>query len=187
VAGPLLHLDLIAIAPTASPEARTGLVEAATALNSIPGVDCLLIIEAEAASDFDLALLISLTDARSLEPFGTDQRYTRFLQTSVAPLLGNLAGADLQLEAPLEASDGHAACLAIAAAPQTYDWEVRKALDDWLTALNPRASVLGLAYGDKQRFRGGAIAVSQQPLTAARPTDRHLAPVLIAGSLRRLA
>ena len=39
-----------------------------------------------------------------LEPFGTDARYVRFLQGTVAPRLKAFAGADVSLDAPFEAS-----------------------------------------------------------------------------------
>ena len=94
----VLHLDLIGLAPDATPEAREALIASAGELATLSNVERVGVIEADAPGDFDLAFFFVLRGFASLEPFGTDPTYAAFLQTRVAPLLRGLAGADVRLE-----------------------------------------------------------------------------------------
>jgi hypothetical protein len=103
----------------------------------------------------------------------------------VAPVLRTFAGADVRLESDMDASKPYGACLAIGAPPQTYDWEVRERLDAWIAGRLP--SALGLAVGERERYRGVAFTFADNPLTEALPSARHGEVALIAGETRRLA
>jgi hypothetical protein len=181
----VLHLDLIALAPDVTPEAREALIASAGALAPLPNVVRAGVIEAEAPGDFDLAFFFVLRGFASLEPFGTDPAYSTFLQTKVAPLLRGLAGADVRLEADFPKVAEHGACLAIAAPPTTYDWELSQHLNAWLQH-NGLAGTTGLAIGEHGRFRGLAIAFGDAPIRAEAPVQRPLGPSLIAGRARGL-
>ena len=165
----VLHVDLIALAGGVTDAARTELLAAARALIEIDGVRCIGAIEADAGSAYDIAVCFVLDSFGVLEPFGTDPRYVRFLQGTVAPLLRGFAGADVRLESewPLTADDApaHAACLALEAPEETYDWEVRDRLSEW-TTVRGGSSVIGLAVGERQRFRGLALAFDSKAPTA---------------------
>ena len=50
---------------------------------------------------------------------------------------------------------------------ETYDWEVRDALRAWGDADPGGLPVIGLAIGEKQMYRGAALALAET-LTAAR-------------------
>jgi hypothetical protein len=77
----------------------------------------------------------------------------------------SFGGADIQLESELPDGDNFAASVALAASPQTYDWQVREALTSW-TEGKPAAA--GLAVGERQRYRGIGIMFQTQPIS--RPT-----------------
>ena len=109
----VLHLDLIALAPDATPEAREALIASAGELAVLPNVERVGVIETDEPSDFDLAFFFVLRGFGSLEPFGTDPTYAAFLQTKVAPLLRGLAGADVRLESDFPAITSHGTCLAL--------------------------------------------------------------------------
>src|SRR4029079_14172386 len=119
-----LHLDLIALALDAPLDAREGIIVAAGELAVLPNVERVGLIEADAPGDFDLAFFFVLRGFASLETFGTDPTYAAFLQTKVAPLLRGLACADVRLEKDFPAIAEHGVCLALAAPPTTYDWEL---------------------------------------------------------------
>jgi len=180
----ILHVDLIALKDEAAMDARETIIEAAAALGAIEGVTRVSAIEADAGSDYDLALLFLLDDSGALEPFGTDVRYVRFLQATVAPSLKSFAGADVRLDAALPVVDAFGACLALAAPPQTYDWEVRQHLETWLRGTC--AGVAGLAAGERQRFRGLALAFDAEPLRPERPSIRSFEVTMLAGRARAL-
>lgn len=181
----VLHLDLIALDPDATSEAREALIGSAGDLASLPNVERVGLIAADAPGDFDLAFFFVLRGFASLEPFGTDPAYSSFLQTRVAPLLRGLAGADVRLEADFPPPRAFAACLAIAAPSTTYDWEISHHLNAWLQK-NRLDGATGLAIGEHGRFRGLAIAFADAPITAQAPVQRPFGPSLIAGHARAL-
>ena len=184
---PVLHADFISLGPDVSAEAREELIEAARTLAELDEVLSIALIEGGDGSDFELVLLFLLRDFRSLEPFGTDPRYSRFLQGTVAPILRELAGADIQLDGPFVEIKGGAACLALAAPPQTYDWEVRDLLGRWQQQFQSASSVAGLAIGERQRFRGLAVVRGESALKAPRPAESRFGVTLVAGEVHVLA
>ncbi|HWO72911.1 MAG TPA: hypothetical protein VNN21_05070 [Dehalococcoidia bacterium] len=183
---PVLHLDFIALRPETGPQDREALLEAAAALASMPQVLAVGAIEAGAGSDFDLAVFFLLPDLGRLEPFGTDERYARFLQGSVAPKLKRFAGADVELDSEPAFREGIAACLALATPDETFDWEVREALEAWADAVRPAARAIGLAVGERQAFRGVALAFGGGAASAGRPADGRFRSTFVAGGARRL-
>lgn len=184
----VLHLDFISLSPDAGPDDRKQLLEAAAQLSQLPQVQSLGAIEAAAASqsDFDLALYFLLPDFTALEPFGTDTRYAGFLQGAVAPRLKAFAGADVRLEADFAAEGAYAACLALMAPEETYDWEIRDALQAWRDAVPGVSGAVGLAVGEKLLYRGAALAFAPEPITNARPDAPKFRATLIAGAARPL-
>jgi hypothetical protein len=183
----VLHLDLIAFSHTAPREACAQVTSAAAALASIEGAEAVTAIEGDAGSDFDLALLFFLTGFAALEPFGTDVRYTRFLQGSVAPLLRAFAGADVTLEGTPSQGDGFAACLAVEAPEETYDWEVKAHLAGWGEGLDNTRAILGLAVGERQRYRGISVIFSNTPIVPDWRPDARFSGAIVTGPARRLA
>ncbi len=142
------------------------------------------VIEGAPGADFELAFLFVLRDFAALEPFGTSPSYSRFLQGYVAPVLRQLAGADVRLEGEMPAIGGNAACLALMASDETYDWEVSTVLRDWAKPFAPDARAVGLAVGERQRYRGVAIAFGDA--TAERITDDLMTSTLVTGKARGL-
>jgi hypothetical protein len=183
----VLHIDLIALGDHASDLQRNALISAATSLQAMEHVLAVGLMEATDESDYDLAVFFLLDGFTSLEPFGTDPRYSQFLQGSVAPVLRGFAGADVRLESDLHIADGPAACLAIAAPDETYDWEVREALETWTETMHPDAIAIGIAVGERQRFRGAGITFGGSALAAERPVSGALSATLVRGVARRLA
>ena len=182
----VLHLDFIGLRPETTQEQRKQLEEAAAGLLALEQVMAAGVINGESGSDFDIAFLFLLPDFTDLEPFGTDPRYVRFLQGSVAPVLRAFAGADVKLEDDLDIVDGPAACLALMAPEETYDWEVRDTVEAWADALSPGAAAIGIAVGERQQYRGVSIAFGGGAPTAAKPDGGSFAPTLIRGTARRL-
>lgn len=185
----VLHLDFISLSSTAGPDDREHLLEAAAELAALPRVQSLGAIEADATSgsDFDLVFYFLLPEFSALEPFGTDTRYAGFLQRSVAPRLKAFAGADVRLEDDFTGAGPHAACLALMAPEETYDWEVRDALQGWCDSTGRASGVVGLAVGEKQIYRGGALAFGEARLAAERPADARFRSTLITGTAQTLA
>lgn len=186
---PVLHLDLIALQPTASAQARDLLLTDAAGLRVLEGVLSIALIEPE-GGEFDLALLFLLNDFSRLEPFGTDPAYAHFLQGRVAPLLRAFAGADVSLEGEPAPLRPYAACLALAAPDETYDWEVRESLAAWAkTTLGDRggSTWLGLAAGERQRYRGVVAVFSDSPLRPAPAADGRFVGTLLQGRARVLS
>jgi hypothetical protein len=181
----VLHLDLIALAPDITPEAREALIASAAELASMPNVDRVGVIEADAPDDFDLAFFFVLRGFGSLEPFGTGPAYVAFLQTKVAPLLRGLAGADVRLEKDLPYVRAYGACLGLAAPPTTYDWELSANLNAWLEK-HALDGTVGLGIGEHGRFRGLAIAFADAPLAVEAPVQKPFGPSLITGRARSL-
>jgi hypothetical protein len=182
----VLHADFIALGPGAGAQTRAGLVDEARTLARIEPVEAVVAIETDEDGEYDLALFFVLRDFASLEPFGTDERYSRFLQGRVAPVLRGLAGADVQLEGGFPRPSGRGACLALAAPPETYDWEVRTALTGWTGGLDESSGVIGLAVGERQRFRGLAICFGEVSSASVPPAHSRLGAVLIAGKAHQL-
>jgi hypothetical protein len=184
----VLHVDFISLSPTAGPDDRRQLLEAASQLSAMPQVQSLGAIEADAASgpDFDIVIYYLLPDFSALEPFGTDSRYAGFLQGALAARLKAFAGADIRLESDFAAGGPYAACLALMAPEETYDWEVRAALQAWCDAAANTSSDVGLAIGEKQMYRGAAIAFSAGPISTERPDTTRFRTTLIAGTARDL-
>lgn len=179
----VVHLDFIALADGVTDAATDDLIASAASLATLPSVATAGVIRAsrESNSDFDLAFFFVLDHFGSLEPFGTDPRYIRFLQGQVARVLRGFAGADIALRAAFPTFGRHARCLALAAPEETYDWEVWSALEEWSSGTN---AAIGLAIGERQRYRGCVIAFTSSP-TTVQPDDRF-APSLISGAIERL-
>ncbi len=183
----VLHLDLISLVPAISNADREGLRNYVADLASLPGVVGCGLIEGEPGSDYDLAVFFALEGLGALERFGTDPRYTRFLQGRLAPVLQGLAGADARLEAWPDAPYSHALSIAVTAPDEAYDWEVRSRLDEWTTGL-AGARVLGVAVGERQRFRGLALVLAEGPIEARKPAaERRFGPLSVNGAARRFA
>lgn len=183
---PVLHVDFISLR-NESQQDRQQLLEAATGLADMEQVASLGVIEAGDESAFDLAFYFLLHDFTSLEPFGTDARYSRFLQGAVAPRLKAFAGADVRLEGALMPAGDHAACLALMAPEQTYDWEVREALQAWAAATGSAAAVVGLAVGERQQYRGLALAFGDVLKSVAASSPERFVATLISGKMQALA
>jgi len=193
----VLHADFISLSPTAPHDARPRIIREAGGLTAVPGVLDVVLVEGQSSADFELALLFVLEGFAALEPFGTDPAYARFLQGSVAPALGSFAGADVALVEDFALRGGYAACLAVAAPEDAYDWEVRDLLEDWAASalgkdqLSPedplRGGVCtGLAAGERQRYRGLVVLSSATEIRAVKPAERRFDFTLIAGPARRL-
>jgi hypothetical protein len=178
-------MDFINLTPEAGPEDRRRLEAAATGLFAIDGVEEIGVIEGESGSDFDIALWVRLRDFASLEPFGTDPEYTRFLQGTVAPMLRGFAGVDVTLESGFEAKPGPVACLALMGPDEAYDFEVREALAAWAEAIGATSAAMGVAAGERQLYRGAAIAFEARP--AGRPEVAPFTTTLVSGRARVLA
>jgi hypothetical protein len=181
---PLVHVDFVSLLHDATPEGRRDLLEAARGLVGLDEVRSAGVIEAREHADFDLAFFFVLPEFGALEPFGTHPRYSRFLQHHVAPVLRSFAGADVRLEASMPLVAKQAACVALAAPEETYDWEVRAALGMWTEGLTAWSSAFGLAVGEHQGYRGLAFAFADEPLTAPRPVVEGFGVTLLAGSAR---
>jgi len=160
--GKVLHVDLILLREDITSDAREALYEEAAALTVLSGVLNVGAIEGEGASDFDLAFFFVLDSLASLEAFGTDQRYVRFLHGGLARALRSFGGADVQLSAGFERPRAYGACLALAATPQTYDWQVSDALSSWCAS--GESCMAGLAVGERQRYRGVGIMFASGPV-----------------------
>ena len=142
----VLHIDLIALGDHASATQRNDLIAAAASLRTMEHVLAVGLIEAADNSDYDLAVFFLLDAFTSLEPFGTDPRYSQFLQGSVAPVLRGFAGADVKLESDLHIKEGPSAFLALAAP------------DAWLIALiKPQFEVGRERVGKKGVVRDPAL------------------------------
>ena len=182
----VLHLDFIKLNPEAEAGQRSRLQATASQLKAIEGVLAVGVIEGETGSDFDVAFWFLLESFSALEPFGTDARYSQFLQGTVARLLTAFAGADVILDDDLAGSDGPAACLGLMGPEETYDFEVREALQAWAASVDATSAAIGVAVGERQQYRGAAIAFG----TAAgvrKPETEPFRATLIRGHARSLA
>ncbi len=185
----VLHLDFVSINPSVGSDAGEQLIAAASRLAELTDVLRLGAIEAVAGSrsDFDLVCYFLLSDFSSLEPFGTDARYASFLQGEVAPRLRSFAGADIRLDAELAPMGTHAACLALAAPDETYDWEVREALNGWCLSTGAASSAIGLAVGEKQLYRGAALVFADTPISVEASDLSRFHATTLFGTARSLA
>ena len=181
----VVHADFISLSETAAdPEA---LLAAAAALSRIEGVRQVQAIVGEEGSDFDLALLYLLDDFVALEPFGTDPRYVSFLQAELASALKALAGADVILDGDFATNGERGACLALAAQPETYDWEIKERLVSWLETQAGASGAVGLAAaGERLRYRGLAVAFGGNDWRPERPQIAGMEAVFLTGRARRL-
>jgi hypothetical protein len=184
-AGRVVHADFFRLGD-ANPDALARVTEAASELRALPGVQSVLAIEASGPSDYDLAVFFLLDGLAALEAFGTDQRYTAFLQKVVAPLIAGLAGADVRIEGALNPASDTAACMGLMAPPTAYDWEVRAALEAWASS-GARGSIIGLAVGGGQRFRGLALQAAPEGHEATRPEVKGFGVSYVQGRLRVLS
>ena len=181
----VLHIDLIKLAPETGSDQRARLAEAARELAAVDGVLSTGVIEGNGDSDFDIAVWFALREFLALEPFGTDPRYSRFLQGEVAPVVQAFAGADVELEEAVSPCDGSAACLALLGPEEAYDFEVREALSAWAEGTRATARAIGLAVGERQIYRGAAL-VFGAPAPASRPEAGPFRSTLVAGEGRTL-
>jgi hypothetical protein len=181
---PVLHLDFIKLKPEAGVDGRARLEAAAASLHAIDGVEEVGLIEGDAASDFDVALWFRLRDYAALEPFGTNPEYARFLQGTVAPLLRGFAGVDVTLDTAFAGTAGTAACLALMGPDEAYDFEVREALAAWTEAVDATSTATGIAAGERQVYRGAALAFG--PRRAGRPALEPFRATLVRGRARVL-
>ena len=90
-------------------------------------------------------------------------------------MLRGLAGADVRLERDFPAIAAHGVCLALAAPPTTYDWELSANLNAWLQKYGLTGTT-GLAIGEHGRFRGLAIAFTDGPVAVEAPLQRPFGP-----------
>ena len=179
----VLHIDFIAVTPEAGDGGREEILSQAAVALAIDGVVAVGAIDADEGSNFDLGVYFVLEGFTYLEPFGTDARYVRFLQGTIAPRLKVFAGADVSLDEPFDATLPYASCLALEAPPQTYDWEVRERLSTWVEAVDGER-VIGLAVGERQRYRGLAMVFADAALSS-KPGSHD--GTIVAGKARRLA
>ena len=182
----ILHADFISLAKDVTREARRDLLTRAADLVTINGVIAGASVDGDAGSDFDIALLFTVESLQALEHFGTDARYLRFLRGDAAPALRALAGADVRLESSLPPPGPYAACLAVATAEETYDWQVKDALQAWADGVAGATTAVGLASTERQRFRGLAFCAAAGPVS--RPVDlpAGFAVTFVGGRARRL-
>ncbi len=155
---PLLDVDFIALKPGVGTAQRRRLLRAAGRLSALPGVMSGGAIETLPGSDADVVLFFVLGNLFELESFGTDPAYAAFLQSTVGPLLAGLSGIDARVEGVMPARRANAVCLLAAAPAETYDWQVKADLTEWAAAFAPQPAAVGLAVGDRQRYRGLALA-----------------------------
>lgn len=181
----VLHADFISLGPGQASSVREGVIEAAAALSAVPGASQVFALVPEGETGGTLGLFFLLVDLSALEAFGTDQRYTAFLQKVVAPVLGSLAGADVRTEGTLDDRADEAACLALSAPPNAYDWEVKAALETWRDSIDA-PGLTGLAIGERQRFRGLGLVAAEGASSLAPPSLAKFGTTWLAGRLRRL-
>jgi hypothetical protein len=182
----VLHLDLVSLSPTTRLEDRRQLFEAAAGLSQLDGVVAVGVVEDDQSSDYDIAFYFVLADFAFLEPFGTDPRYSRFLQGELAPRLKAFAGADVLLDEDFEGVEGPSAVVAVMASEETYDWEVREALQSWARAMGAERSVIGLAVGERQVYRGVALAPMEAPEVLQEPGLERFKVTRVRGHARPL-
>ena len=182
----VLHVDLALLREDAGEAAVDRLLSEAAALASLPGVSGISCVRGLEGSDFDLAFLFGIESLGGVENFGTDQRYVRFLQEGLGRALRSFGGADVLLTGrgvmPQEAA--FAACAAVACGPQTYDWQVRAALDRWTAG---GSALSGLAVGERQRYRGLAVMFSDKDIARPATGFEGFGVDFIHGAYRRLA
>jgi hypothetical protein len=180
----VLHVDLVVLREDVTDGARASLIEDAGELARIERLRAAGVIEGDDGSDFDLAFFFTLGSLADLEAFGTDARYIRFLQGGLAGAMRSFGGADVQLASALDAGGPFAACAGLAATPQTYDWQVREALERW--AGEGEGAACGLAIGERQRYRGIGLMFSNDPVPRPNAGFEGFGIDFIAGRCRML-
>ena len=182
----ILHVDFISLTKDETREALRDLLTRAAELVTIDGVIAAASIDGDAGSDFDVVLLFAVESLQALEHFGTDTRYVRLLRGDAAPALSALAGADVRLESSLPVPGPYAACLAIETAEETYDWQVKDALQAWADGVAGATAAVGLASTERQRFRGLAFCAAAGPISRPRGLPAGFVGTYVGGRARRL-
>jgi len=189
MAGPTaLHLLLVHLRPAVAAGQRDALVEGLTALRSVKDVLHMGRVEgAEGVSTHDLGLFVYLRDAAALERFGTHPLLMKYLQQSFLPVVEDFVSMDVAVEGGPAEQYGAALCFCLDFRPDTYDWQVRSALEQLVgNTDNGRllGTSVGVALNQRQPFRAGGLvfAASLNDLNAIRlpPLNANAASGLAA-------
>ena len=184
---PVLHLDFISLKNPADAGQRSRLAGAAAELMDLEQVTAGGVIDCSDGSDFDLIFFFVLTDYQALEPFGTDPRYVAFLQKNVAPALKTFAGADVAIEGEVRFPQrSFAACLALTAPEETYDFEIREALQRWVEQSGAALDSIGIAVGEVRGFRGVSLIFGEEAVEVGRPAVDKFGVTYATGVARLL-
>jgi hypothetical protein len=70
---------------------------------------------------------------------------------------------------------------------ETYDWEVREALQAWANATGATMAAIGLAVGERQAYRGVALAFGDTLQDTHAPDPERFRATVVRGAARRLA
>ena len=190
-----LHLLLVHLRPAATPGQRDALVEGLTPLRSVKGVLHIGRVEGTGGvSTHDLGLFVYLRDAAALERFGTHPLLMEYLQQSFLPVVEDFVSMDVAVEGGPVEGYGAALCFCLDFRPDTYDWQVRSALEQLAGNTYGRllGAGVGVALNQRQPFRAGGLVFA---VSAADLSDVHLPPpgadaasrfVAVAGAASRL-
>jgi len=189
MAGPTaLHLLLVHLRPAVAPGQRDALVEGLTPLRSLKGVLHIGCVEGkEGVSTHDLGLFVYLRDAAALERFGTHPLLMKYLQQFFLPVVEDFVSMDVAVEGGPAERYGAAFCFCLDFRPDTYDWQVRSALEQ-LAGNTDKGRLLGVSVGvalnQRQPFRAGGLVFAASPsdLSAVRlpPLNADAASRLVA-------
>ena len=183
----VLHLDFVSLKNPVDSEQRSRLAEAAAGLMAMEQVVSCGVLDGVAGSDFDLVFFFVLPDFQALEPFGTDPRYVAFLQKHVAPTLKAFSGADVGVDGELKfPGRAIAACIALTAPEETYDFEIREALEGWVRNAGVSLSAVGLAVGELRGYRGVALIFGEGAIGRERPVSDTFRVTYVWGGARLL-
>ena len=183
----VLHLDFVSLKDPVDSGQRSRLAEAAAGLMAMEQVITCGVLDGVAGSDFDLVFFFVLPGYEALEPFGTDPRYVAFLQKHVAPTLKAFAGADVSVEGDVELpSRAIAACIALTAPEETYDFEIREALEGWVRDACVMLSTVGLSVGEVRGYRGVALIFGEGAIGRERPVRNTFRVTYVWGGARLL-
>jgi len=188
MAGPTaLHLLLVHLRPAVAAGQRDALVEGLTALQSLKGVLHIGHVEGtESVSTHDLGLFVYLRDAAALEQFGTHPLLMKYLQQSFLPVVEDFVSMDVAVEGEPVERYGVALCFCLDFRPDTYDWQVRSALEQLAGNTYGRllGASVGVALNQRQPFRAGGLVFAASPsdLSAVRlpPLNANAASGLVA-------